>query len=242
MVLPVAAATASMTWPISASLKLGVMRCPLLLPCLGADDAGRGERQHGRQQGRAEGCLPHYVQYQTVHMRGSCYSFPGAGSGGAWSGGIMPSPPSPSCSASLAICAMLSTSSCWRPLRVTVTRASVEEFSVREDLLRPVLVVERRAVDGGDQVAGAQSDAREGLAVGARIDAEAAHLAAGEHRLRAHDLADDARIVADQPAHALDRRRHRTADGHGGRGWRRRRGPGACGGAAARIRARHCDR
>src|SRR3982751_4553732 len=30
MVLPVAAATASMTWPISASLKLGVMRWPLL--------------------------------------------------------------------------------------------------------------------------------------------------------------------------------------------------------------------
>ena len=29
MVLPVAAATASMTWPISASLKLGVMRWPL---------------------------------------------------------------------------------------------------------------------------------------------------------------------------------------------------------------------
>src|SRR5882672_5456567 len=34
MVLPVAAATASMTWPISASLKLGVMRWPLVLPLL----------------------------------------------------------------------------------------------------------------------------------------------------------------------------------------------------------------
>src|SRR5262249_5735482 len=33
MVLPVAAATASMTWPISASLKLGVMRWPLFLLC-----------------------------------------------------------------------------------------------------------------------------------------------------------------------------------------------------------------
>ena len=32
MVLPVAAATASMTWPISASLKLGVMRWPLVWP------------------------------------------------------------------------------------------------------------------------------------------------------------------------------------------------------------------
>ena len=74
-----------------------------------------------------------------------------------------------------------------------------------EDFLGAILVIQRRAIDGRDQVAGAQSDARERLAIGARVDTEAAHLAAGEHRLRPHNLADDTRIVAHQPAHAFER-------------------------------------
>ena len=59
MVLPVAAATASMTWPISASLKLGVMRWPLVCHVLGAHDAGRGERDEGHEQDGAEGKSVH---------------------------------------------------------------------------------------------------------------------------------------------------------------------------------------
>src|SRR5688572_1306646 len=51
-----------------------------------------------------------------------------------------------------------------------------------EDFLGSVFVVQRGAIDGRHQVARAQADAGEGLAVGARIYPEAAHLAAREHR------------------------------------------------------------
>src|SRR5690349_25092839 len=49
-----------------------------------------------------------------------------------------------------------------------------------ENFLRPVLVVERCTVDGGDEIASAQTHPREGLAIGAWIDAKSLHLAAGE--------------------------------------------------------------
>ena len=114
---------------------------------------------------------------------------------------------------------MLRTSSCWRPLRVTLTRASVEEFRCGENLLGAILVVERRAIDGRDQVTRPQPDACERLAIGAWIDAEAAHLAAGEHRLGPQHLPYDAGIVADQLPHALQR----GVIARGGRGRRRRR-------------------
>ena len=122
-----------------------------------------------------------------------------------------------------------------------VTRASRGRIQRAEDLLRAILVVERRAVDGRHEVAGPQAQARESLAVGARIDAEAAHLAAREHRLRPHDLADDAGIVAHELAHAVE---HRVVAGDGcgqAAAWRTVRRRTACA-AGTRIRARRRDR
>ncbi len=73
---------------------------------------------------------------------------------------------------------------------------------------------------------GPQAHAGEGLAVAAGIDAETAHLAACEHRLRTHELADEAGVVVDQLAHALDHglvgSGRACATGGGARAWRRR--------------------
>ena len=171
------------------------MRWPLLC---GADDAGRGEcDQQQPSRRRAEGLSGHCVKYPgadstllfiIVRVR---YSFPGTGSGGGWS-----------------------TGSCHRRRRRAVrlrgdlrnvehqfllpaiardvTRASVEELSVAKISWARSLSSSGVPLMAVTRSPGAQADARKGLAVGARIDPKAPHLAAGEHRLRPHDLADDA--------------------------------------------------
>ncbi len=87
-----------------------------------------------------------------------------------------------------------------------------------EHILAACRIVQRRAIDGSDQVAGAQAQAYEGLAIAARVDAVAALLALREHRLRAHDVGDQPRIVVHQLAHPVHHRILRRQCGSRGRG------------------------
>src|SRR6185437_13546701 len=91
-----------------------------------------------------------------------------------------------------------------------------------QNLLSPRRIVERRAVDRRDEIAGLQPQADERLLVASRIHPKTLLLAAYEHRLRAHDVADDARIAAHELLHAL----HEGSLGRGSRQARRRRAAG----------------
>ncbi len=73
-----------------------------------------------------------------------------------------------------------------------------------QNLLPLRRIVERRAVDGRHQIARPQAQAEEGLRVAARVHPETLLLAAREHRLRAHDVADDARIATYEFTHSID--------------------------------------
>src|SRR3954466_2510600 len=211
MVLPVAAATASMTWPISASLKLGVMRWPLLC-ALTMPVAVKARSAASTPARKVDSLIAFNTMLLFVPRRRLLRRLFGRNH------------------AIAAIVQLFRFVGDLREVQHDFLLAAVAHDADAgvgggaergEDLLRPVLVVEWRAVGGRHQVASAQPDTGEGLAVGAGINAEAAHLAAGEHGLRTHDLADDRRVVGYHAAHAFERG---VATPSRIRGWRGSRG------------------
>ena len=74
-----------------------------------------------------------------------------------------------------------------------------------KDLVAAVLIVQRRAVDRGHLIAGAQPQAHECHAIAAREYPETGHFAVLGHRLRAHDVADEPGLFGDHVPHALER-------------------------------------
>src|SRR5688572_5170255 len=209
IVLPVTWATASMTWPISTSRKLGVMRWPLLwalttpVAVIAAISTSSAIR-----------CAEPRITFNTPALRlgltvilficSFLLFVPGL-----WLGRRR------LVHGDHAIPAVAELFGFTRDLcqvehqflLAPVSRDTDSRIGRRiergEDFLGAILVVQRGSIDRGHEVTGAQADTGESLAIGAWIYPKAAHLAAGEHRLRPQDLADDAGIVVHQLAHAL---------------------------------------
>src|SRR5688572_1457996 len=188
MVLPVTCATASMTWPISTSRKLGVMRWPWLWALTrpaAVNDITSSSRPARTTDRVIAFSTPAPRRVFTVILF-ICLFFlfvPGHGIGRRLVHRNHAIPTRAELFCFIGNLCQVEHQFLLPAISRHADTCIGRRIECREDFLGAILVIQGRAIDSRDQVAGAQADSCECLPVGARIDPKAPHLAAREHRL-----------------------------------------------------------
>src|SRR6266702_4268086 len=209
-VLPVAAATASVIWVMSASLKFVVMR-PVC--CADATDtiaistgAQRTKKRKQFTRDSPEAGVPALLRCIRLFSRWWRLRLIGWGCALAdHTFGFLRDLRYVQCQ----ILLLPATHDC--DVCLTGRTESAKDF------LSASWVIQRGPVDGHDQVSWPQSQPGERLSIAARVDAVALLLALREHRLRPHDVCHQTRILTDEFPHPVHNGRFRLQCGRRGR-------------------------